>query len=174
MAAKTGRLMQIAARVFMERLRFDASDVAHARLHASRLAWLARDAGRPRRRLVFDAFAMLTGSPPTRLPGSTITCSPASRPLTISMRSPSRRPVLTRFSEALAVLHHEHLVDARERHQRGGGHDHRLLLPPAVTISAFANEPGRSWPCWFGTSASTISVRLLSSIAGLTRATRPL
>ena len=43
----------------------------------------------------------------------------------------------------------------------------------SMTISAVANAPGRSAPSGFGTSASTSSVRLLSSIAGLSRATRP-
>ena len=41
------------------------------------------------------------------------------------------------------------------------------------TIDALANEPGRSAPLGFGTSASIISERLASSMAGLRRATRP-
>ena len=53
-------------------------------------------------------------------PGCAITGSPAARPSTISMRSASRRPTVTRFSIDLAVLHAEHLVHAGKGHQRRG------------------------------------------------------
>ena len=42
-----------------------------------------------------------------------------------------------------------------------------------MTISAFANEPGRSTPRSFGTSASIVSVRFCSWMDGDNRTTRP-
>src|SRR4029077_4337440 len=43
----------------------------------------------------------ITGWPPTRFPGCTMTPLPTAIPSVISTRSPNRRPVRTRFSTAL-------------------------------------------------------------------------
>jgi hypothetical protein len=45
--------------------------------------------------------------------------------------------------------------------------------PASVVISALANAPGRRVPRGLGISASMSSVRLCSSMAGLSRTTRP-
>src|SRR5256885_396475 len=91
----------------------------------------------------------------------------------ISTSSPRRRPVTTRtsavrpwrttstFSTPANVM-----IDAAGTVTTG--------CPVSVTISARANEPGRSVARSFGTSASTISVRFCSCTLGESRTTRPL
>ena len=157
-AANTGRRMQMAASFFMRSnsRRVDGPE----RGYAGRAALGRR------------APAMRTGSPPTRLPGCDdhrFAGGQAGDDLDALAVAPSGGDALfdTLPSFTTSTLSTPANVTSAEV-----GHDHGLV-GCADTISALANEPGRSCALRFGTSASTISVRLASSIAGLTRATRP-
>ena len=58
------------------------------------------------------------------LPGWRITASPALMPSTISTWSPDRRPVLHPLLHRLALFDADHLLDAGEGDDGGGGHEH--------------------------------------------------
>ena len=97
----------------------------------------------------------VTGWPPTRLPGSTTTGSPAATPSRISTRSPARRPVRTRFSTALPSSTPITFSMPAKRDDGGGGHQHGRLGRLGHDLGP-AKAPGRSRPSGFGTSASTM------------------
>ena len=152
-AANTGRSMQTAASFFMGAIPM-------------------RSSGRAPRPTGARPPATRTGVPSTRLPGLAITGSPAARPATISMRSALRRPTVTRFSITLPSLTLNTLSTPANVTSADVG-TMTARSDWADTIDALANDPGRSRPPGLGTSASIISVRLASSMAGLRRATRP-
>ena len=136
MVAKTGRSMQVAARVRMaQRATVTAAPSATAPL-LTMMTRVLRQAVED-----LDAIAGVAAGADAMLAG-------------------------------LAVFDGQNLFDAGERRARADCGTTRPGVSE-TTISARANEPGRSTPPGLGTEASIASVRVPSAIAGLRRTTRP-
>src|SRR2546425_1143610 len=114
----------------------------------------------------------VTAWPGARLPGCSTTLSPGLSPATISILSPSRRPVCTRTStifpwRTTSTFSTPAKVTSEAAGMRITG------CEPSVTMSARVKAPGFSTALGLGTSASTRSVRFCSCTIGLSRTTRP-